>query len=65
MKPIYTVEQLKDFLSTQPIGVEAVDAITEFAQLQANQLAWSRKRCDVAARLLGHDMINESLDDDC
>lgn len=62
MKPIYTLEQLKEFLSTQPIGVEAVDAITEFAQLQANQLEWSRKRCDLAAKMLGHDQINEMLD---
>lgn len=62
MKPIYNLEQLKEFLSTQPIGVEAVDAIIEFAQLQDNQLAWSRKRCDVAASMLGHDLINENLD---
>jgi hypothetical protein len=65
MNSIYNVKQLKEFLSTQPIGVDAVDTIIEFAQLQANQLAWSRKRCDVAARLLGHDMITEMLDDDC
>lgn len=62
MNPIYNLEQLKEFLSTQPIGVEAVDAIIEFAQLQANQLAWSRNRCDAAANMLGHDLINENLD---
>lgn len=64
MNPIYNLEQLKEFLSTQPIGVEAVDKITEFAQFQANQLAWSRKRCDVAAKMLGHDQINEMMDDE-
>jgi len=62
MKPIYTVEQLKEFLSTQPIGVDAVDTITEFAQLMQNRLDWQSKRCDVAAKMLGHDQINEMLD---
>lgn len=62
MKPIYNLEQLKEFLSTQPIGVEDVDAIIEFAQLQQSQLNWSIKRCDVAANMLGHDLINENLD---
>ena len=64
MKPIYTIEQLKEFLSTQPIGVEAVDAITEFAQLQQNRLDFQQKRVNTAAQLLGHDLINECLDDE-
>lgn len=62
MNQIYNLEQLKKYLATLPIGVEAVDAIIEFAQLQQSQLAWSRKRCDVAANMLGHDLINENLD---
>lgn len=64
MKPIYTIEQLKEFLSTQPIGVEAVDAITEFAQLQQNRLDFQQKRVNTAAQLLGHDLINECLHDE-
>ena len=64
MKPIYTIEQLKEFLSTQPIGVEAVDAITEFAQLQQNRLDFQQKRVNTAAQLLGHDLINECMDDE-
>ena len=62
MKPIYNLEQLKEFLSTQPLGTEAVENIFQFARMQQNQLEWSRKRCDVAANMLGHDLINENLD---
>lgn len=62
MTVIYNIEQLKEYLSTLPIGTEAVDKITEFAQLQQNQLDWSRKRCDVAANILGHDLINEMME---
>ena len=63
MKPIYNIAQLKEFLSTLAIGSEAVEKITEFAQLQENQLNWSRQRCDVAARMLGHDLINDMMED--
>lgn len=62
MNSIYTVEQLKEYLSTLPIGVDAVDTITEFAQLMQNRIDWQAKRCDVAAKMLGHDMISESMD---
>lgn len=62
MNTIYNMEQLKEYLSTLPIGTEAVDKITEFAQLQQNQLDFSRRRCDVAANIIGHDVINESLE---
>ena len=63
MKPIYNLEQLKELLSTLPIGVEAVDAITEFAQLQHNRLEFQQKRVNTAAQLLGHDLINECVED--
>lgn len=63
MKPIYNLEQLKELLSTLPIGVEAVDAINEFAQLQQNRLEFQTNRCNTAAQLLGHDLINECLED--
>lgn len=62
MNTIYNIEQLKQYLSTLPIGTEAVEKITEFAQLQNNQLEWSRQRCDVAASMLGHDLINEMME---
>lgn len=64
MKPIYNLEQLKEFLSTQPIGAEAVENIVNFAEMQQSQLQYSRRRCDIAANQLGHDLINEMMDND-
>lgn len=62
MNTIYNIEQLKKYLSTLPLGTEAVEKITEFAELQDSQLNRSRQRCDVAANMLGHDMITEMME---
>jgi len=63
MNTIYTLEQLKEYLSTLPIGVDAVDTITEYAQLMENRMDYIRKRVDTAAKLLGQDLITESMDE--
>jgi len=63
MKPIYSTEQLKEFLSTLAIGSEATDAIVAFAEIQDSRIDWLGKRVNVAANLLGHDMINEMMED--
>jgi len=62
MNQIYNIEQLKKYLSTLPLGTEAVEKITEFAELQDSQLNRARQRCDVAANMLGHDMITEMME---
>jgi len=64
MNKIYSTEQLKEFLSTLAIGSEAAEKITEFAQLQQNRFDFQQKRVNTAAQLLGHDLINECLDDE-
>lgn len=64
MNPIYTVEQFKEYLSILPLGSEAVDNIVKFAEMQESRIEWQRKRCDVAAKMLGHDQINEMMDYD-
>lgn len=63
MKPIYSTAQLKEFLSTQPIGQEVVDAIVAFAEIQDARIDWQGKRVNVAANMLGHDLINEMMED--
>lgn len=60
---IYTMEKFEEFLSKQPIGVEAVEAIKEFAQLLQNRCDFQTRRCNTAAQLLGHDLINECMED--
>ena len=60
---IYNVEQLEEFLATLAIGTEAVETIVEFAELQQHRLDWQAKRVNTAAQMLGHDLINECLED--
>ena len=60
---IFSVEQLDNFLATQPIGTEAVQLISEYAHRMEYRLEESRRRCNTAAQLLGHDLINEYLED--
>jgi hypothetical protein len=62
MNQIFTYAQLTEYLSTLPLGTEAVEKICDFARLQQSQLEWSRQRCDVAANMLGHDLINEIME---
>lgn len=64
MNQIYTVRQLEEYLATLPLGSEAVKTIVEFADMQDNAIDEQRKRCNVAAKILGHDMISEYLDDE-
>ena len=63
MKPIYSIEQLKEFLSTLAIGSEATDAIVAFAEIQDGRIDWQSRRVNVAANMLGHDLINEMMED--
>lgn len=60
---IFSVEQLDDFLARQPIGTEAVQLISEFARRQEYRIEQSRKRCNAAAQMLGHDLIDEMMED--
>ena len=64
MENIYNIEQLEEYLSKLTIGTESVQKISEFCRLQENRLSFVRKRVDTAAQLLGHDLINECMEDD-
>lgn len=58
---IYTVEDFEERLSELAIGTESVQDIMEFVRRLDDRYNWQSKRCDVAANLLGHDMINECM----
>jgi len=60
-KNIYTVEDFEERLSELTIGTESVQDIMEFVRSLEKRYQWQSKRCDVAANLLGHDMINECM----
>jgi len=64
MNPIYTIDQLEEYLSTLAIGTDSVQKISEFCRHQENRMEYLRKRNNTAAQLLGQDMISESMDYD-
>jgi hypothetical protein len=62
MKPIiYTVEDFEERLSELTIGTEDVQQLMDFVHTLDKRYEWQSKRCNVAANLLGHDLINECM----
>ena len=62
MKPIiYTVEDFEERLSELTIGTEDVQQLMDFVRALDKRYEWQSKRCNVAANLLGHDLINECM----
>ena len=60
-KQIFTVEDFEERLSECAIGTEQAKELMEFVQLMDRRYKWASKRCDVAAQMLGHDMISECM----
>jgi hypothetical protein len=58
---IYTVEDFEERLSELTIGTDDVQAIMEFVRRLTKRYEWQSKRCNVAANLLGHNVINECM----
>jgi len=63
-KNIYTVEDFEERLSELTIGTEDVQQLMDFVRSLDNSYKWQSKRCNVAANLLGHDVINECMMDE-
>jgi len=61
---IYTVEDFEERLSELAIGTEDVQQLTDFVRMLDKSYAVQSKRCDVAANMLGHQMITEALMDE-
>ena len=62
MRPmIYTLEDFEERLSELTIGTEDVQQLMEFVRTLDKRYEWQSKRCNVAANLLGHDLINECM----
>ena len=58
---IYTVEDFEERLSELTIGTEDVQQLMDFVRMLDKRYQWQSKRCNVAANLLGHDLINECM----
>ena len=61
---IYTVEDFEERLSELTIGTDDVQQLMEFVRRLDQRYHWQSKRCNVAANLLGHDLINECMQDE-
>jgi hypothetical protein len=58
---IYTVEDFEERLSELTIGTDDVQQLMDFVRMLDKRYQWQSKRCNVAANLLGHDLINECM----
>lgn len=61
---IYTVEDFEERLSELAIGTDDVKQLMDFVHMMERRYQWQSRRSDVAANLLGHNMITEALMDE-
>ncbi len=60
-QPIYNVEDFEERLSELTIGTEDVRNLMDFVRMQDRRLQFQLKKIDVAANMLGHNLIDECL----
>ena len=60
-KNIFTIEDFEERLSELTIGTENVQEIMDFVRRLDDRYNWQSKRCNTAANLLGHNLINECM----
>mgnify|MGYP007059610607 CR=1 FL=1 len=56
---IYEVEDFEERLSELAIGTEDAQQLMEFVRTMERRYQWQSRRSDVAANMLGHNMITE------
>ena len=60
-QPIYNVEDFEERLSELTIGTEDVQKLMEFVRMKERRLQFQLKKIDIAANMLGHNLIDECL----
>jgi hypothetical protein len=60
-QPIYNVEDFEERLSELTIGTEDVQKLMDFVHMQERRLKFQSKKIDIAANMLGHNLIDECL----
>ena len=58
---IYSVEDFEERLSELTIGTEKVQKLMEFVRMQDRRIQFQLKKIDIAANMLGHNLIDECL----
>jgi hypothetical protein len=60
-QPIYSIEDFEERLSELTIGTEDVQNLMDFVRMQERRLKFQLKKMDIAANMLGHNLIDECL----
>jgi hypothetical protein len=60
-QPIYSIEDFEERLSELTIGTEDVQKLMDFVRMQERRLKFQLKKMDIAANMLGHNLIDECL----
>jgi hypothetical protein len=60
-QPIYNIDDFEEILSGLTIGTENVQKLMEFVRMQERRLQFQLKKIDIAANMLGHNLIDECL----
>ena len=60
-RQIFTVEDFEERLSELTIGTDDVAQLMEFVRMIDKRYEWQSKRCNIAANLIGHNVINECM----
>ena len=60
-QPIYNIDDFEEILSGLTIGTENVQKLMEFVRMQERCLQLQLKKIDIAANMLGHNLIDECL----
>ena len=61
---IYSVEDFEERLSELTIGTDDVQQLMDFVRRLDKSYERQAKRCDLAAIMLGHQMITEAMMDE-
>ena len=58
---IYNIEDFEARLSALTIGTDDVQKLVEFVRMLERRLKFQQQKVDIAANMLGHNIIDECL----
>lgn len=62
MKNVYNHEQFMDALRTISMDAETFETLEAYSEMLQNRVEFQQRRVNIAAEMLGHNLINESLE---
>ena len=61
MKNVYNHEQFMDALRTISMDAETFETLEAYSKMLQNRVEFQQSRVNIAAEMLGHNLINESM----